>query len=84
MIASLIYQWGLTPVIGLYGLVFVQAFSTVSTFTAGTGADHEGRSLSRHSEATGIDAVVLSQFDSRAVDGCGRHLTLLKNDSQHP
>ena len=63
MIASLIYQWGLTPVIGLYGLVFVQAFSTVSTFTAGTGADHEGRSLSRHSEATGIDAIVLSQLE---------------------
>jgi len=44
-------------------LVFIQSFSTVSTFTAGTGADHEGRSLSRHSEATGIDAIVLSQLE---------------------
>ena len=43
--------------------VFIQSFSTVSTFTAGTGADHEGRSLSRHSEATGIDAIVLSQLE---------------------
>ena len=81
MIASLIYQWGLTPVIGLYGLVFVQAFATISAFTADARADHEGRSLSGHSEATGIHAIVLSQFDSRAVDGCRRHLTLSRRDA---
>ena len=41
--------------------VFVQAFATIATFTADTGADHEGRSLSRHSEATSVDTVVFSQ-----------------------
>ena len=44
--------------------VFVQAFATITTVTADTCADHEGRSLSGHSEATGVDTIVLSQLDS--------------------
>ena len=63
MIASLIYQWGLTLVIGLYGLVLVETVASVAAVTADTRADHESRSLSRHSEATGIDAIVLSQLE---------------------
>ena len=55
-------HWCLSPVCHLYGLVLVEAFATVATFVAGTGADHEGRSLSGHSEATGVDTVVLSQL----------------------
>jgi len=49
-------------------LVFIQSFAAIATFTADTRADHEGRSLSGHSEATGVDTVVLSQLDSRTVD----------------
>ena len=62
--------------------VFIETFSTVATFAADTGADHEGRSLSGHSEATGIHTIVLSQFDARTIDGCGRHLTLSGRDAQ--
>ena len=40
--------------------VFIETFSTVATFAADTRADHEGRSLSRHSEAAGVHAIVLS------------------------
>ena len=43
-------------------LVFVQSFATIATFTANASADYEGRSLSGHSEATGIHTVVLSQL----------------------
>ena len=59
----------------------VEAVSTVSTITGDTRADHEGRSLSRHSEATGIDTIVLSQLERRAIDGCGRHFTLCRRDA---
>ena len=62
-------------------LVLVEAFATVATFTADTRADHEGRSLSGHSEATGVDTVVLSQFKRRTIDGCRRHLTLCGRDA---
>ena len=41
-------------------LVFVESFATVAAFAANACADHKGRSLSRHSEATGIHAIVLS------------------------
>ena len=44
-------------------LVFVETFATIATFTADARADHEGRSLSGHSEATGVDTVVLSQLE---------------------
>ena len=56
-------HWCLSPVCHLYGLILIQAFSAIAAFTADTRADHEGRSLSGHSEATSVDTVVLSQLE---------------------
>ena len=55
-------HWCLSPVCHFYGLILVESFATIATVTADTRADHEGRSLSGHSEATGVDTIVLSQL----------------------
>ena len=44
----------------LHTLVLIQ---TIATVTADTCANHEGRSLSGHSETTGIDTIVLNQLE---------------------
>ena len=59
----IIFNYPLSIINCALRLVLVQSFATITTVTADTCADHEGRSLSGHSEATGVDTVVLSQLE---------------------
>ena len=55
----------------------------VVTATAGsTGVDHQGRSLGRHGEVAGVDAIAFGKFDLRAVQRRRRHLTLSRRDAE--
>ena len=64
MLLSLMAQCVPVPMCArFYGLVLVEAVSTIATVTADTCANHEGRSLSGHSETTGIDTIVLNQLE---------------------
>ena len=50
--------------IHLPSLVLIQAIVTVVAAADRTRVDHEARSLSGHREVTGVDTIVLRQFDA--------------------
>ena len=65
-----------------YQLLSLVLINLVIAAGSRSRVDHQRAGLGRHSEATGIDTAILSQFDARTVDGCGRHLTLCGRDAQ--
>ena len=64
-----------------FRLILVEAIVTIVATADRTRVDHEAGSLSGHGEVTGVDAIVLSEFDLRTIDGCRGHLTCSRRDA---